>query len=106
MSLENSTTGEKPSFYANGEGRWEEIPQQSASPQRSSGVSVGGMSGSGIRLSWETCGSESRDSTSGTSGQDHKARGAATGVGDLHSSDDLSDTITDGEPREGTCLKT
>ena len=46
---------------------------------------------------------EPQGTTPGTSGQVHKARQVHTEVGDLHSSVDPSDIITDGEPREGTC---
>ena len=105
MSLDSSTTGDKPSRYDNGEGRREGVLKQSMSPHRSSGVSVGGMSGSDTRVSWETCHGGSQDSTHSTSGQVREAVRAAAGVGDLRSSDDPSDTITDGERREGTCSR-
>jgi len=87
----------------NGEGRREGVLKQSVSPHRSSGVSAGGMSGSDDRLSWETWGSAPKafGATSGTSGQVREAGRAASGVGDLRSSGDPSDMITDGEERHG-----
>ena len=48
---------------------------------------------------------KSQSSTGGTSGINREAgRQARTGVGHLHSSVDLWDSITHGERREGTCL--
>lgn len=107
MSLESSTTGDKPSHYENGEGRRGKTTQQSKSSHRSGGVSAGGMFRSDDRVSWETCGSAPKafGATAGTSGQVREAGRAAAGVGDLRSSNDPSDIITDGERREGTCSK-
>ena len=43
-----------------------------------------------------------KDSTGGTTPATGEAARAVAGVGVLHSSDDLRDTTTRGEPREGT----
>jgi len=78
MSLESCTTGDKPSLYEKGEGRREGVLKQSQSPHRSGGVSAGGMSGSGGRVSWETWRGGPRGSTPGTSGQVREASRAAS----------------------------
>lgn len=113
MSSENATTGE-PGRYLNGEGcqdragqsRQDVGPQSLRSDQRTGGVSGGGGSGRGVRLSGETCdGGASPDApTSGTSAATPREAGrAVAGVGDLHSSVDPRDRTTRGERREGTC---
>jgi len=103
MSFEKSTTGDKPSRYLRGEGRREGLAEQPETPQRSGGVSAGGMSASGDRVSREACHGKSEEGTPGTSGQNCKAAGAVAGVGDLHSSEDARESITRAERREGTC---
>ena len=69
-------------------------------------VSWGGGSRKVVRLSGETCGGavSSDAATTGTSAAKPREAGrAVAGVGDLHSSVDLTDIITVGERREGTC---
>jgi hypothetical protein len=113
MSSENASTGE-PNHSADGEGckdragqsRKDLGPKSLMSDQRAGGVSGGGGSGRDVRLSGETCdgGASSDVSTSGTSAAKPREAGrAVAGVGDLHSSVDLTDIKTVGERREGTC---
>ncbi len=92
-------------YIAKADGRSQ--PQQPKSPQRSGGVGVDGMLGSGSGISRET--SRRAPKAFGTTARtSHETRGkagqAAGGVGVLHSSVDPWDMTTHGEPREGTCL--
>ncbi len=105
MSLEKARTGDKPSRYLNGEGRREGSGQQPGTPQRSSGDSVDGMSGSDARVNWETSPRASKGATAHASRPAGEMEQALGGVGVLHSSVDLWESITHGEPREGTCIE-
>lgn len=113
MSFENATTGE-PSHYPDGEGcqdragqSHKDIGPKSLEPgQRAGGVSGGGEIGRVVRVSCETCedGAVKRAPTAGTSqATPDKAGWVRTGVGDIHSSEDLTDRTTVGERRDGTC---
>ena len=105
MSLEKARTGDKPSRYLNGEGRGEESGQQPGTSQRSSGVSVDGMSGSDARVNWETSPRATKGATARTSRPAGEMGQALGGVGVLHSSVDLWESITHRKQREGTCIE-
>ena len=106
MSLDKEAKREKqPNQSRKGEGRREESGQQPGTSQRSPGVVVGGMLGSDAGISKETSCRGRRRSRAGTS-RGGKASLAARGVGVLHSSVDLWESITHREPREGTCSRT
>jgi hypothetical protein len=82
--------------------------QQSRVSQWTGGVCVGDMSGSDVKISGETCGSEAGASTGGASLLKGKAVRADTGVGGIHSSDDLMPNLCGfgeriGERRDATC---
>lgn len=113
MSSESARTGE-PNHSADGEGcqgqagqsRKDIGPKSSEPGQRTGGVSGGGGIGRVVRVSCETCedGAASRAPTAGTSqATPDKAGWVRTGVGDIHSSVDLTDRTTVGERRDGTC---
>lgn len=113
MSSESAKTDE-PSHSADGEGCQDQAglsrkdigPQSSGPDQRIGGVGGGGGKGRVGRVSCETCheGSAGRDPTAGTS-QAHpdEASRVEAGVGDIHSSEDLTDRTTVGERRDGAC---
>ena len=113
MSFDSAKPSE-PNRSANGEGcqgragqsRKDVGPKSLMSDQHTGGVSGGGGLGKDVRLSGETCGGGAScdASTTGTSAaKPRKAGRAVAGVGDLHSSVDLTDIKTVGERREGTC---
>jgi RNA-directed DNA polymerase len=113
MSSENAKTDE-PSHYTNGEGCQDQAgqsrkdigPKSSERGQRVGGVSGGGETGRVARVSDETCGDGMARAvpTTGTSqATPGKAERVAAGVGDIHSSVDLTDRTTVGERRDGTC---
>lgn len=113
MSFENGTTDE-PSRYLNGEGCQGRArtkggtgsPQSLAPGQRVGGVSGGGGLGRGDGISWETCPRAAALGAAATTGSSptssDKAGRAGAGVGDLHSSVEVRDSITRAERREGT----
>src|SRR5947209_16090963 len=102
MSSETRRTDE-PSRFQNGEGcqgqagqsRKDIGPKSSESGQRVGGVSGGGETGRVVRVSCETCGDGAKVPTLGTSqAKPGKAESVTAGVGDIHSSVDLTDRTT------------
>ena len=70
----------------------------------SNGVDVGGTEGSGVGISRETSTGGQQNPTDSTSPiKSDKAGLVCGGVGVRGSSDDPSESITDGEPSAGTC---
>ena len=113
MSSEIARTGE-PSHFLNGEGCQEQAgqsredigPKSSMPGQRAGGVSGGGGTGRVVGVSCETCDEGDRTGAlnCGTSqATPGKADSLAAGVGDIHSSEDLTDRTTVGERRDGAC---
>jgi hypothetical protein len=101
MSIENHSTGDKPSLYPIGEGRRGQTGQQPASVHRSGGVSVEGTSASSAKVSWENSGDGPEAQASAQAGQTSEAGGVAGEVGVLRSSQEAP--VTGVERRRDTC---
>ena len=113
MSFQTASTDE-PSRCLNGEGCRDRYrtagenvgPQSSTGDQRVGAVSGGGGLGRGDGVSWETCPRAAALGAAATAGANPTSSGKAArawaGVGDLHSSVEVRDSITRAEPREGT----
>ena len=99
MSIEKATTG-KSSHFLNGEDCQDRTGQPLESDQRSGGVSGDGMLGRATEVTREACLREAQASTPGTTPSTEKVGLAQTGVGVLHSSDEVS--VTDMERRRGS----
>ena len=107
MSLDRFRTGEKPSRSLIGEGRREGVGQQSASPQRSGGVSVDSTSVSLARESWESSSAGGNPKAAEQGSQAPETGADAGAVGVLHSSLDVDLQYCERrrEPREDTYSK-
>lgn len=107
MSVERDST-RKPNSYPESEGCKQSSDQQPEAIDRSGGVSVGGMSGKVDGVSQEISDHREPQGTQPRvqAGQTGKARGVDGEVGVLRSSEEVRDSTTRTEPREGTCVET